>query len=128
MSHGGETDDLSLPGKARHGSGRNQAWEQLTLEYLRDLPRQLDAIVLALEEEDYDAIRDHAHRMKGTSGTYRLDSIAEYLARLERLALSRDGKQITALINAISALVETEIKAMDSSATRFDGEQAGENR
>ncbi len=128
MSHGGDTNDAFLPRQARHGSGRNEAWGQLTREYLRDLPRQLGAIVLALEEEDYDAIRDHAHRMKGTSGTYRLGSIAEHLARLERFALSRDGKQIAALIDRVSALVETEIRAIDSPATRFGREQAGENR
>jgi HPt (histidine-containing phosphotransfer) domain-containing protein len=128
MSHDSETDDSFSRRKARHGSGRNPAWGQLTLAYLRDLPQQLDAMVRALEEEDYDAIRDHAHRMKGTSGTYRLGSIAEHLGRLERLALSRDGKQVAALIDAIGVLVEAEIKAMDSPATGFGGEQVGEDR
>jgi HPt (histidine-containing phosphotransfer) domain-containing protein len=93
---------------------------------LRDLPRQLDVVVRLLAEEDYNAIREHAHRMKGTSGTYRLDSIAEQLARLERLAVSQDVRQIAPLVDAIASQVEAATKAIDSPAAGHDGGTLGE--
>lgn len=126
MGYRGEPTDSSSPQQARHGSHQTQAWQQLTLDYLRDLPRQLEVVVRLLATEDYGAIRDHAHRMKGTSGTYRLNSIAEQLARLERLAVDQDRKQIAALVDAIITLVKREAKAMESPVAPHDEGKPGE--
>lgn len=126
MGHGGEPTDSSLPREARRGPPRREAWQQLTLQYLRDLPRQLDVVVRLLAKEDYRAIREHAHRMKGTSGTYRLDSIAEQLARLERLAVDQDAGQIAPLVDAIASQVEAAAKAIDAPAARHDDGTLGD--
>ena len=121
-----EPTDSSSPQQARHGSHQTQAWQQLTREYLRDLPRQLDVVAHLLAKKDYGAIRDHAHRMKGTSGTYRLSSIAEQLARLESLAVDQDEKQIAALLDTISLQVEREAEAMASPAAPHGDGTLGE--
>jgi HPt (histidine-containing phosphotransfer) domain-containing protein len=93
---------------------------------LRDLPRQLDVVGRLLAQKDYGAIRDHAHRMKGTSGTYRLNSIAEQLAQLERLAVDQDEKQIAALVDAISSQVQRKATSMESPEATHDTGKLGE--
>ncbi len=75
---------------------------QLTAEYLQDLPAQLTAIKTKLETKDYTAIKKDAHRIKGTSGTFRLSDIAQSAAELE---LSADGQNPDAISTAIDAVV-----------------------
>lgn len=91
----------------------HSTWAQLIAEYLNDLPRQLDGIRGMLEEKDYAAIKHHAHRAKGTSGTYRLRSISKHFAQLEILAESQNPEAIFAAVNEIMRLVEAEIKRLN---------------
>jgi HPt (histidine-containing phosphotransfer) domain-containing protein len=111
---GGESIDSSPAGGTPHTSNQTQAWRALTLQYLRDLPRQLDGIVRLLDMKDYGGIRDDAHRMKGTSGTYRLNSIAQQLAQLERLADNEEESQIVALVGTIVADIQRQTTALAS--------------
>ncbi len=92
----------------------NQDWGKLTLKYLHNLPQQLDEIRGILEIEDYPAIKKHAHRIKGTSGTYGLETISQAAAKLERSANSGDPDAIVTIINKIKRLVELAASQMDS--------------
>lgn len=91
-----------------------QAWAQLTAKYLNDLPHQLDGIRSILQLKDYAKIKNRAHRIKGTSGTYRLDTISKSAARLERLADSRNPHTVATAINKVMRLVELETKKLNS--------------
>ncbi len=92
----------------------NQDWGKLTLKYLHNLPQQLDEISAVLEVKDYPAIKKHAHRIKGTSGTYGLETISQAAAKLERSANSGDPDAIVTIINKIKRLVELAASQLDS--------------
>jgi HPt (histidine-containing phosphotransfer) domain-containing protein len=93
---------------------RQQAWTKLTSKYLRDLPQQLDGIRTVLGIKDYDAIKKCAHRIKGTSGTYHLETISRSTAQLERLAETRNPDAIVDSIDKVRRLVELETKRLNS--------------
>ena len=103
----------------------SQAWARLTAKYLHDLPQQLAAIRSILEAKDYAAIKKQAHRIKGTSGTYHLDTISESVAQLERLADSKNSEAIGATINEVMRLVELETNRLNSRAVSSAGISEG---
>lgn len=114
MKSSDKTFDSSLNQQPHAKPDSEQAWAQLTAKYLRDLPRQLNGIMTILEVKDYATIKKQAHRIKGTSGTYRLDTISKSVAQLERLADSRNPDAITTAINKVIRLVEMETSRLNS--------------
>lgn len=111
----GEIPDFSSHRQAQTDSERKSAWVRLTAEYLHDLPRQLDEIRVSLVARDYPAIKQYAHRAKGTSGTYHLDSIAKMFADLEQLTEKRNSDEIAATLSRIGSLVELETEKFSRS-------------
>jgi HPt (histidine-containing phosphotransfer) domain-containing protein len=106
----GSSSSRQPPSSQNH----ERAWAELTTRYLNDLPHQLEGIRSILQLKDYDKVKDKAHRIKGTSGTYRLARISKSAARLERLADSRNPHTIAAAINKVMRLVELETKRLNS--------------
>jgi HPt (histidine-containing phosphotransfer) domain-containing protein len=108
---------------------QEQAWAQLAVQYLRDLPQQLDKIKTTIETEDYSSIKEQAHRIKGTSGTYRLGAISKTAALLERLADSQNTDAIITIADKAMRLVELETKRLNaqlvSSASNSEGKANG---
>ncbi|MHC4616571.1 MAG: Hpt domain-containing protein [Planctomycetota bacterium] len=113
-----EDSDKNLNSSPNQHSGstldREQAWTRLAVEYLRDLPEQLDAIRNGLELKDYNTIKKQAHRIKGTSGTYRLERISRNVAKLEDSADSRNPDAIANGIAKVMRLVELETRRLKS--------------
>jgi len=108
--------DLPPNQRPRANLKSRQRWAQLICEYLQDLPRQLDTIRAILEIKDYTKIKKQAHRIKGTSGTYRLDAISESAAQLERSADAQNPDKIATTLNNIVSLVEMESGRLNSHA------------
>jgi HPt (histidine-containing phosphotransfer) domain-containing protein len=98
-----------------------QAWARLAAKYLHDLPEQLDGIKTTLRVKDYTAIKKQAHRIKGTSGTYHLDTISKSVAQLERFADRRDQNAIVTTIDKVMRLVELETKRLNSRSVSSAG-------
>jgi HPt (histidine-containing phosphotransfer) domain-containing protein len=84
------------------------AWEQLTARYLDDLPHQLDSIIEILDVKDYGGVKAQAHRIKGTSGTYKLESISQGAAQLESAAESRNPQSVSRAVQNVRRLAEME--------------------
>ena len=82
-----------------------QAWAKLTQRYLADLPQQILAMHLCLDQGDLAKLKQQAHRGKGTSATYRLDKISEQFSRLESLAHQDTMRDILPLLDQLTALV-----------------------
>ncbi len=114
MESNDKTFDLSSNQRPQSELDSDQAWAQLTSKYLHNLPQQLDEIRTILEIKDYPAIKKCAHRIKGTSGTYHLETISQSAAQLERSADTRDPGTIVAVINKVKRLVEIETRRLDS--------------
>jgi HPt (histidine-containing phosphotransfer) domain-containing protein len=114
MGNNDKTFDSSPNQQLQSKPDRQQAWAQLTAKYLQDLPQQLDGIRTVLQIKDYTTIKKWAHRIKGTSGTYRLDTISKSAAQLEHLADSQNPDKIVTTINKVRRLVELETKKLNS--------------
>lgn len=108
---------------------QEQAWAQLAVKYLRDLPQQLDKIKTTVKTEDYSSIKEQAHRIKGTSGTYHLGAISRTAALLERLADSQNTDAIITTTDKVMRLVELETKRLNaqlvSSTSNSEGKANG---
>ncbi len=94
MANNSKTYDSSPSRRPESKLGQEEIWVQLAAQYLHDLPQQLDRIKTTVEVKDYTAIKKQAHRIKGTSGTYRLDTISEGIAQLD------DGRLVIAEVGA----------------------------
>ncbi len=120
-------DSLSDPPSTTISNNR-RGWLKLTAEYLRDLPRQLDQIRASLRAKDFAAIKKHAHRIKGTAGTYHLDAIVRAVRQLEQLAENRVASAIDRNLTEIVQLVEKEAGRIHSQiALIADRSQGSEN-
>ncbi len=104
-----------------------QAWLQLTREYLNDLPGQLEQIRTVLGLNDYAKIKRHAHRIKGTAGTFDLKSICQNAAELEHFADGKNKQAVTFAIKEIARLVELESKKR-SLSTVHSGNSSERNK
>jgi len=114
MANETTTSDTPLNRQAQPVPKNQSAWAELTAKYLRDLPRQLDSVLAVLQEKNYAALKNHAHRIKGTSGTYRLETICKSVTRLEQLAESKNPTRIAAELDKVRRLIELEKKRLDS--------------
>jgi HPt (histidine-containing phosphotransfer) domain-containing protein len=110
-----EDNDKILDSPSNPRPQDDREWIQLTSKYLNDLPQQLDGIRTTLAVKDYAAIKKQAHRIKGTSATYRLERISQSVAELERLADSQNAEAIVSLIDKVRHLVDLEVKRLNSS-------------
>jgi len=100
----------------------DRAWTQLTWKYLNDLPQQLDGIRTILAIKDYSTIKKKAHQIKGTSGTYHLETISQGAAQMERFAEHRNHHAISSVINKVSRLIELETKRFGSRLQNYANE------
>ena len=100
--------------------GQQQDWAQLTTKYLDDLPQQLEVVRTLLSAKNYTAIKKHAHRIKGTSGTYHLDAIARNASVLEGLADNQNPEAIASAIDNIKQSVDVETMNLNSGTASAD--------
>ncbi|MHC4394184.1 MAG: Hpt domain-containing protein [Planctomycetota bacterium] len=114
MPDDNETLDSSSNQRPKSDLTRQQLWAHLTAEYLNDLPRQFKQIKKMLSQKDYAAIKKHAHRIKGTSATYRLGDISKSAAQLQHIADTQNPNTIAAIINKLTQLVKLQIEKLDS--------------
>lgn len=68
--------------------------EDLIPGYLQNRRQDVDAILQALENQDFETIRVLGHTMKGTGGGYGFDAITEMGRALEEAAKSRNAQAI----------------------------------
>lgn len=92
---------------------RRRKIAQLTAKYLQKLPQQLADIKAALEDQNYALVKIQVHNIKGTSGTYRLDSICENAVRLEYLADEQIKEESLDIINEMMRLIKEQIRKLD---------------
>ncbi len=67
---------------------------KIRMAYLADLPGQIAVLKSLLDGGDFAGVQKHAHRIKGTSGTYRLFEIADVMKAIEQFADDGDAALI----------------------------------
>jgi HPt (histidine-containing phosphotransfer) domain-containing protein len=68
--------------------------------YLEDMPRQLEALRLAVEQHDAPSAAATAHRLKGSSGNVGADSLSSLCREIERSSQDNQFDQLPALVEA----------------------------
>jgi HPt (histidine-containing phosphotransfer) domain-containing protein len=107
-----DIESPAISGQAR--PVRPKAWAQLAGMYLQDLPHQFESIRQALESNDFKTIKQLCHRIKGTAGTYHLNSIFKSASALEQLANKGDADGISNALEQISIRIKQEIRLLHS--------------
>lgn len=88
-------------------------FRKLTGRYLRNLIEEFDRIKLTAKKGNCAFIKAEAHRIKGTSGTYGLETISENAAQLEHLAEESALERIITKIDEIIQLIKDETEQME---------------
>lgn len=107
MDNNGKNLDSAQKTPSSAALNHRQGWAELTAEYLLDLPDQFEQIRRRLEIRDYSTIKKHAHRIKGTAGTYHLDDIATAAKALEQFAEDRDRAGVERTLTAVIRMIKT---------------------
>ena len=85
----------------------NAEIEDLVPIFLRNQLEDVESIVEACEQSDYEKIRVLAHNMKGTGSAYGFDSISEIGASLEKCAKERNAEKVRILAEEVSVYLES---------------------
>lgn len=102
-----------------------KAWAELTSRYLDHLPGQLEGLRAFLDVKDFRKIKEGAHRIKGTSGTYRLSAISKGAAELEIFADKENAEGIDVAIKEMMRLIVAETNKHKSQAISTSEESEG---
>ena len=74
--------------------------------FLRNQLEDVESIVEACEQRDYEKIRVLGHNMKGTGSAYGFDAISEIGASLERCAKERNSEKVRILAEEVSVYLD----------------------
>jgi HPt (histidine-containing phosphotransfer) domain-containing protein len=80
--------------------------EDLIPGYLQNRRQDAEAILQALEKQDFETIRVLGHTMKGTGGGYGFDAITEIGRALEEAAKIRDTQAINRGVSTLLDYLE----------------------
>ena len=75
-------------------------------EFLENRQKDMTTLKKALEQSDYPAIQAIGHNLKGSGGSYGLDTITEIGKLLEQAAENTNSAEIGELINRLSSYLE----------------------
>ena len=80
--------------------------EDLVPIFLRNQLEDVESIVEACEQRDYEKIRVLGHNMKGTGSAYGFDAISEIGASLEQCAKERNSEKVRILAEEVSVYLD----------------------
>lgn len=72
---------------------------------LEELPEEQVKLDTALQAQEWETLRETAHRMKGAAGSYNLHDMTRLLAELEKCAAAESGETAGLLLRQLAALV-----------------------
>lgn len=87
--------------------GNNKKLQEISLKAIRNLPKRIGEINLAVNEKDEEQIKGLAHKLKGFTGTYRMGELYEILIKIDELAMQGnfDFNYIQGLMAQINSIV-----------------------
>jgi HPt (histidine-containing phosphotransfer) domain-containing protein len=88
--------------RMREGSmGDEEFMGELIDIYLEDMPRQLEALRVAVEKHDAASAAATAHRLRGASGNVGADSLSSLCREIERSSRDNRLDQLPGLVEAV---------------------------
>ncbi len=76
----------------------------LKADYLRDLPRKIERLRTLTEANNWAALYDEYHKLKGTGKTYGFPEISQLCERLEHLSQKKESQKQSLFLDAIRLL------------------------
>lgn len=104
---GKQADNLNTASYRGSMHSKSVKLARMRLAYLADLPGQIHVLTSCLEQRQFDIVKKHAHRIKGTSGTYRLGEIAELMAAVETAIAAKQADVVRGKLDAMPDVIET---------------------
>ena len=80
--------------------------EDLVPIFLKNQLEDVESIVEACEQKDFEKIQILGHNMKGTGSAYGFDTISEIGASLEQCAKERNSEKVRILAEEVSVYLE----------------------
>lgn len=80
--------------------------EELIFEFFNFIPKILQEIETSLKENDFKALTQLSHKLKGASMNLRLKEFAGLAQKMEELAKNKDTKEYTNCLNQLKNMVE----------------------
>ena len=74
--------------------------------FLNNRRRDVEFLIQAMKQEDFESIRTVGHRMKGDGGGYGFQDISTIGAALEHAATDRNSSEICRQVMALSVYLE----------------------
>lgn len=93
---------------------RQDVLQQLVSAYLSDSPPRVEAILTGVNERDLNAIRHHAHALKGASTLMGIHNVADACAQLEQLSALQDLGPVRALAHQMQSDFQAAIHELRS--------------
>jgi HPt (histidine-containing phosphotransfer) domain-containing protein len=75
--------------------------KKLMPRFLDGRRKDIESILTALEQGDYQSIQVLGHSLRGSGGSYGIDAISEMGQALEQAAQARDSQQIREHLNEL---------------------------
>jgi HPt (histidine-containing phosphotransfer) domain-containing protein len=72
-------------------------------KFISYLPDKMDSLIKAAQQQDWDAIKDVAHQLKGLGGGYGYPEITQLAAKLEFQVVNKNQLEVDSLIAGINA-------------------------
>jgi HPt (histidine-containing phosphotransfer) domain-containing protein len=83
-----------------------QAIRSLVPQYLQDQRGAATLILVALEQRDYQTIRELAHKMRGSGGSFGFDTLTSIGQNLEAAAQSKDQEAVRRWYHELSRYLD----------------------
>lgn len=80
--------------------------EEIISDYLRMVQDDINSLLKAVNEKNYNTLKKIGHNLKGSGCGYGFDQITEIGSEIERLASEGQGEEIGALIARLSGYLE----------------------
>lgn len=79
---------------------------QFFVEYLEILPKSVDDLEDALNDNDFEKLKQTAHKLKGSSSSLRIEKITQLSSSLELEAINKNKETCSKLVNDIKTNYE----------------------
>ncbi|MDM8517174.1 response regulator [Desulfobacterales bacterium HSG16] len=88
--------------------------EQLLEEFIKSIPTRMEILISAIDENDAKALKNEAHRLKGTAASVSADQISGCAFLLEKMGIEKDLSEGEKVIELLEQEIENMIKFVDN--------------
>ncbi len=100
-----DAEEMADPGSGPHTVRVSSELEDIVGPYLSDMNEEVEVYRKALAQKDYETIRIHGHRMRGSGGAYGFEQLTDLGRRIEAGAVNHDDAALGPLIDEFTSFL-----------------------